>query len=163
MSALDILIALIKDITFTDAIDVILVSYSIYLILRFVEGSRAFNLMKGILVVVAVMVIANWFHFNTMVWMLQKLLPSGVVVIAIIFQPEIRRAFEDIGRGQFLAEEADVTEKSLDEMAENITKAIISMSEKHVGALVLIEQSIGLKEYIDNGVALKSAISLRSA
>ena len=80
------------------------------------------------------------------------------VAIIIIFQPELRRAFEDIGKGQFLSEEA-IEDKSIEEMASDISKALNTCSEKHVGALVIIEQQIGLKEYIDNGVPLRAAIS----
>jgi diadenylate cyclase len=150
--------AVIRDIGYKDIFDIILVSYAIYLGLRFIEGSRAFNLLKGICVIVVLFVVSQNLNLNTVTWVLEKLLPSGVVALVIIFQPELRRAFEDIGKGQFLTEET-IDEKSIDEMATDIAKAINTCSEKHVGALVIIEQQIGLKEYIDNGVPLRAAIS----
>ena len=157
-SLLSFLMAVIKDIGYRDIFDIILVSYVIYLGLRFIEGSRAFNLLKGIFIIVVLFVLSQNLNLNTMTWVLEKLLPSGVVALVIIFQPEIRRAFEDIGKGQFLSEET-IDDKTIEDMASDITKAIHTCSEKHVGALVIIEQQIGLKEYIDNGVPLRAAIS----
>ena len=149
---------LISDIGYKDIFDVILVSYAIYLGLRFIEGSRAFNLLKGICVIVVLFVFSQYLNLNTVTWVLEKLLPSGVVALVIIFQPELRRAFEDIGKGHFLAEGA-IDDRTIEEMASDITKAIKSCSEKHIGALVIIEQQIGLKEYIDNGVPLRATIT----
>lgn len=157
-SILSFLMAIISDIGYKDIFDIILVSYAIYLGLRFIEGSRAFNLLKGICIIVVLFVLSQNLNLNTVTWVLEKLLPSGVIAIVIIFQPELRRAFEDIGKGQFLSEE-NIEDKSIEEMASDIAKAINTCSEKHVGALVIIEQQIGLKEYIDNGVPLKAVIS----
>ena len=155
---LSFFMAIIKDIGYKDVFDVILVSYAIYLALRFIEGTRAFNLLKGICVIVVLFIVAQNLNLNTVTWVLEKLLPSGVVAMVIIFQPEIRRAFEDIGKGQFLSEE-NIDDKTIEQMAEDISRAINTCSEKHVGALILIEQQIGLKEYIDNGVPLRAVIS----
>ena len=157
-SLLSFLMAVVRDIGYKDIFDIILVSYAIYLGLRFIEGSRAFNLLKGICIIVVLFVLSQNLNLNTATWVLEKLLPSGVVAIIIIFQPELRRAFEDIGKGQFLTEEA-IDDKSIEEMASDISKALNNCSEKHVGALVIIEQQIGLKEYIDNGVPLRATIS----
>ncbi len=150
--------AVIRDIGYKDIFDIILVSYAIYLGLRFIEGSRAFNLLKGICIIVVLFVLSQNLNLNTVTWVLEKLLPSGVVALVIIFQPELRRAFEDIGKGQFLSEET-IDDKTIEEMASDIAKAINTCSEKHVGALVIIEQQIGLKEYIENGVPLRAVIS----
>lgn len=157
-SLLSFLMAVVRDMGYKDIFDIILVSYAIYLGLRFIEGSRAFNLLKGICIIVVLFALSQNLNLNTVTWVLEKLLPSGVVAIVIIFQPELRRAFEDIGKGQFLTEET-IDDKSIEEMASDISKAINTCSEKHVGALVIIEQQIGLKEYIDNGVPLRAAIS----
>ena len=157
-SLLSFLMPVVRDIGYKDIVDIILVSYAIYLGLRFIEGSRAFNLLKGICIIVVLFALSQNLNLNTATWVLEKLLPSGVVAIIIIFQPELRRAFEDIGKGQFLSEEA-IDDKSIEEMASDISKALNTCSEKHVGALVIIEQQIGLKEYIDNGVPLRAAIS----
>lgn len=150
--------AVVSDIGYKDIFDIILVSYAIYLGLRFIEGSRAFNLLKGICVIVVLFVLSQNLNLNTVTWVLEKLLPSGVVALVIIFQPELRRAFEDIGKGHFLTE-STIDDRSIEEMAADIVKAIKSCSEKHVGALIIIEQQIGLKEYIDNGVPLRATIS----
>ena len=122
-SLLSFLIAVIRDIGYKDIFDIILVSYAIYLGLRFIEGSRAFNLLKGICVIVILFVFSQNLNLNTVTWVLEKLLPSGVVALVIIFQPELRRAFEDIGKGQFLSEET-IDDRTIDEMATDITKAI---------------------------------------
>ena len=150
--------AIISDIGYKDIFDIVIVTYAIYYTLRFIEGSRAFNLLKGIGIIVVLSLVSQNLNLNTVTWLLEKLLPSGVVALVIIFQPALRRAFEDIGKGHFLTE-ATIDDRSIEEIAEDIAKAIKSCSEKHVGALVIIEQEIGLKEYIDNGVPLRAAIS----
>ncbi|MBP5468063.1 MAG: hypothetical protein J6Z11_02320 [Candidatus Riflebacteria bacterium] len=132
-SVLSFLMAIISDIGYKDIFDIILVSYAIYLGLRFIEGSRAFNLLKGICIIVVLFVFSQNLNLNTVTWVLEKLLPSGVVALVIIFQPELRRAFEDIGKGQFLSED-NIEDKSIEEMASDIAKAINTCSEKHVGA-----------------------------
>lgn len=157
-SVISYLLAIVGDIGYKDIFDIALVSYTIYLGLRFIEGTRAFNLLKGICVIVVFFFVAQNLNLNTITWLLEKLLPSGVVALVVIFQPEIRRAFEDIGKGQFLMEET-LDAKSIEEKAEYVAKALGVCSEKHIGALVLIEQEIGLKEYIDNGVPLRAVIS----
>lgn len=157
-TALNNFMAVCGDMGYKDVFDIILVSYAIYLGLRFIEGTRAFNLLKGICVLVALFLVAKNLNLNTVTWLLENILPSTVVVLVVIFQPEIRRAFEDIGKGQFLTDET-IDEKTIEEMANDVTKALTTCSEKHIGALVLIEQQIGLKEYIDNGVPLNAVIS----
>ena len=76
--------AVIRDIGYKDIFDIILVSYAIYLGLRFIEGSRAFNLLKGICIIVVLFVLSQNLNLNTVTWVLEKLLPSGVVALVII-------------------------------------------------------------------------------
>lgn len=159
-TALSYLMAIIKDIGYKDIFDILIVTYGMYLALKFLAGSRAFNLLKGIFILVVLFVVAKDLNLSTVTWVLYNLLPSGVVALVIIFQPEIRRAFEDIGKGSFLSNERKVTtDDFLESQAQEIAKAVGKLSDKHTGALIVIEQEIGLKEMKDSGVKLEAEIS----
>lgn len=155
---LDLLMAIFKDISLIDIFDIALVSYGIYRALLFIEGTRAFNLLKGLGIILVLLVITKDLDFNTVSWVLSNALPTGFLALVVIFQPELRRALEDIGKGSFLGEPT-VSEDSIPELADEVCKTIETCAKKRIGALIVFEQEIGLKDFIDNGVQLNSSIT----
>lgn len=153
-----LIVAILKDISPVDIFDILLVSYGIYRALLFIEGTRAYNLLKGLGIILVLLVITKDLDFNTVSWVLSNALPTGFLALVVIFQPELRRALEDIGKGSFLGEQM-ASEDSIPEMAEEICKTIEACSKKRIGALIVFEQEIGLKDFIDNGVLLNSKIT----
>lgn len=155
---IDLIIAIIRDISLVDLFDIVLVSYGIYRALLFIEGSRAFNLLKGMGIIMILLVITKDLDFHTLSWALANVLPTGFLALIVIFQPELRRALEGIGKGTFLGEQAS-DQDSIDEVVDEICKTIENCSKKRIGALIVFEQEIGLKDFIENGIQLNSRIT----
>ena len=141
-----------------DILDIGIVSWGIYRALLLIEGTRAFNLLKGLGIILLVLMFTKDLDFNTVNWVLSNTLPAGFLALVVIFQPELRRALEDIGRGSFLADQM-LPGEDIPETINEITKAIMNCAEKRIGVLIVIEQDIGLKDFIDKGVPLHSHIS----
>ena len=95
----------IEQITYiaTNVIDVLLVTFFIFLLLKWFAGSRAFQVMAGIIALFAIFLLSKYLHFYTIEWVLEKMLPVVVVFFMVVFQPELRRALERIGRNMWLA------------------------------------------------------------
>lgn len=157
-TVLDLILAVIRDISFIDLLDIVLVSYGIYRALLFIEGTRAYNLLKGLGIILLLLVITKDLDFNTVSWFLSNALPTGFLALVVIFQPELRRVLEDIGKGGFLAEQL-VAEDSIPEIVDEVCKTIEACSKKRIGALIVFEQDIGLKDFIDNGIPMHSRIT----
>ncbi|MBF0500734.1 MAG: TIGR00159 family protein [Candidatus Riflebacteria bacterium] len=151
-------VAVIRDIGIIDVFDVGLVSWGIYRVMLLIEGTRAFNLLKGLGILLILLVFTKDLDFNTVNWVLANTLPAGFLALVVIFQPELRRALEDIGRGSFLADQFTPGD-DIGDLVEQVSKTIETCSKKRIGALIVIEQEIGLKDFIDKGVPLQSPIS----
>lgn len=158
MSILDILLSIIKDIKIIDILDIMLLSWGIYRVLLLIEGTRAYNLLKGLGTIFLVLVITKDLDFNTVNWVLANTLPTGFLALVVIFQPELRRALEDIGKGTLFTD-VIFSSENISEIVEEITKSIEFLSSKKIGALIVFEQEIGLRDFIEKGVRLHSHIS----
>src|SRR4051794_10003323 len=93
----------LTDISVTDIVDILIVSYVIYKLILLLRGTRAIQLLKGIFVVVVTWALSIWFHLNTLQWMMNQMFTFGVLAVIIIFQPELRRALEQLGRGKLFS------------------------------------------------------------
>jgi diadenylate cyclase len=148
----------LTDITVYDVIDILIVSYVIYKLILLVRGTRAIQLLKGIFVVVITWALSIWFNLHTLQWMMNQMFTFGVLAVIIIFQPELRRALEQLGRGKLFkrqsAEDQEVTYR-----IGEILKATNHMSRRKIGALIVFERSTGLNDYIESGIQLTSQIS----
>lgn len=158
MTALDLLLAIARDFRLFDLFDILLVSWGIYRALLLIEGTRAFNLLKGLAIIFLLLILTRDLDFHAVNWVLSNTLPTGFLAMIVIFQPELRRALEDIGRGTILADQFQPSE-NIGELVEEIAKAIENCSKKRIGALIVFEQDIGLKDFIDKGVPLHSHIT----
>lgn len=142
--------------------DVLVVSLIIYWLLWVAQGTRALHLIRGIVTLFAFWYLLGWvFQFETLNWMLRNIWPALVVAIPVIFQPELRRAFEQLGhtgtwlRSPFPGQEEAGTDHAVDE----IVRAATQLSRLRYGALMVIERETGLQDYVDNGVSLDAKIS----
>ena len=148
-----------------DVVEIIIIAFILYHFLVWMKNSRAWVLMRGILVVLAFLAIAAVFQMNTILWLAGKLFSVAVIALVIIFQPELRRALEQLGRTNFVAalfsrnfqkdSPDDYTEKTTSE----IVKACFEMGKVKTGALIVIERETPLNEYIRSGIALDSLLS----
>jgi diadenylate cyclase len=142
-----------------NTVDIFLVWYVIYKLIAIVRGTKAVQLLKGIFVILLVKVISDKFHLQTLGWMMQQVLTWGFVVIAIIFQPELRRALEQLGRGRFFSRSGNHEAEEQDKVIDSIVKAVDYMAKRRIGALISIERETGMGDYIETGIPLQSKVS----
>lgn len=152
-------------INVTDVVEIIIIAIVLYHILVWIKSTRAWTLLKGLIVVLVFLLIAAFFQMNTILWLAGKLVNVAAIALVIIFQPELRSALERLGRKNFLSalfsfefsKEASVrfSEKTISELV----KACYEMGKVKTGALIVIERKVQLNEYIRTGISLDSLIS----
>lgn len=153
----------LSDLTFWDYVvnllDILLVWFIIYKLFNIIRSTKAIQLLKGILVIVVVRSLSSVMGLNTLEWLMDQVVTWGVLAIIIIFQPEMRRALEQLGRGKLFlrnnAPEDNVQERLVDE----IVKATAYMAKRRIGALISVEKETGLGDYIETGIPLEAYIS----
>ncbi|WP_172370575.1 diadenylate cyclase CdaA [Sporosarcina jiandibaonis] len=145
--------------TFINIVDVLLVWFVIYQLFKIIKGTKAVQLLKGIFVLIIVRLLTDVFHFDTLKWLLDQVLPWGFLAIIIIFQPELRRALEQLGRGRLFARTAMQEEEEHDRLMEALSKSVNYMAKRRIGALISIERETGLSEYIETGTPLQSVVT----
>lgn len=137
-------------------LDILLVAVLFYWLIMLIRGSRATNVMLGLFVLALVFAVSRWLQLLALGWLLDRLITMILVAIPIIFQQELRRGLEKLGRTKFfLAQEA----KEIDLVRSQIIEACLEMSKKKIGALIVFRFEVSLKEYIDTGVTLSARIS----
>jgi len=140
-------------------LDVLLVWYVIYKILTLIKGTKAVQLLKGIFVIIIARLATEFFGLETLGWMLQQVIDFGFLAIIIIFQPEIRRGLEQIGRGKLFQRSISQVEEEQTRLIEAMKKSVSYMAKRRIGALISIEKETGLNEYIETGIGLNAEIS----
>lgn len=148
-----------SQIYFWDIIDIAIITVLIYLLLRNTKATRAMQVVKGLGALVAVAVITSWLNLSVVSWLLSMLLQSGVIVVIIIFQPEIRRALEKIGRGTFFDANYEKNDINIELLIDELIKAVQNLSKRKVGALMVIEQNSNLNDIIVTGTRLDATLS----
>lgn len=141
---------------FQVTIDILLVAVLFYWLIMLIRGSRATNIMLGLIVLAFVFAISRWLQLLALGWLLDRLLTVILVAIPIIFQQEFRRGLEKLGRTKFfLAKEA----KEIDFVRSEIIEACVEMAKKKTGALIVFRGEVSLTEYVDTGIILSSRVS----
>ncbi len=144
-----------------DIIEILILSYVIYKIMLWFKESRAWTLLKGIAIIVLFMILASVFQFNTILYILKNVLSIGILAVVILFQPELRRGLETLGRKNFWEFlEHDGSERRLsDKTIYEIVKAVTVLSANRTGALIVIEDKVALGEYIDTGIEINGEVT----
>ena len=140
-------------------LDVLFVWFVIYKVITLIKGTKAVQLLKGIFVIVIARVVTDFFGLNTLDWLLDRVIEFGFLAIIIIFQPEIRRALEQIGRGKLFSRSTMQLEEEHGRLITAMTKSISHMAKRRIGALISIERETGLTDYIETGIPLNSYIT----
>ncbi len=146
----------------TDIIDVLIVSFLIYKVLKFIRDTRTVQLLKGVIVLVVVMQISQFVKLHTVHYLLSNAMQLGLIAILIVFQPELRRALEQIGKtslGQWFnfEEEDENVEKAV--IISEIKESCANMSKGRIGALIVMEREIKIGDIIGTGINLNADIS----
>lgn len=152
------MMSIIQNIKFTDIIDILIVSYVIYKLIVLVRGTRAVQLLKGIIVIAIAWGLSVWLHLYTLNWLLNQMITVGLLAIIIIFQPELRKALEQLGRGRLFSRSTDLDQEYNHRVGE-IVKAVNYMARRKIGALIVFERETGLNDYIESGVPLESSLT----
>lgn len=144
-----------------DVIDILLVSIVIYNLILLVRGTRAVQLLKGIMVIVAAWLFSILFKLDTLQWLMSQAFNLGVFAILIIFQPELRRALEHLGSGKLFTQTLfqHDEEGTTIQTVEAIVKASEYLAKRRIGALMAIERSTGLNEYMETGIRIDANLS----
>lgn len=122
----------------SSAVDILLVWFVIYKLINIIKGTKAVQLLKGILVILVVRILSDFLGLTTMSWIMQQLITYGFLAIIIIFQPELRRALEQLGRGRFFSRGTSSIENGQERTVEAIVKATEYMAKRRIGALISI-------------------------
>lgn len=141
------------------AVDILLVWYVIYKLIMVVRGTKAVQLLKGITVIIVVRMLSQYLGLSTLQWLMDQALTWGFLAIIIIFQPELRRALEQLGRGRLFSRGGLPGEDDPEITVEAIVKATDYMAKRRIGALMSIEKDTGMSDYIETGIPLNSMIS----
>lgn len=155
----------IPHITVIDVVEVIIIAFLVYQIIRFVRSTRAWNLFKGIAVVLLFALFAAIFRMNTILWLLGKGFNVGIIALVIVFQPELRSVLERLGRKNLLTMVTSIdwqrgtTKRFSDKTINEMTRAVFDMAKDKTGALIVVEKDTQLVEYTRTGIDLDSVIS----
>ncbi len=156
---LDKLVFLLSTIRITDVIDIFIVSFMFYKLFALIRGTRATQLIKGILFIFIGSKLSEFFKLYTISWILNNAVTVGFIAILIVFQPELRRILEHIGNNKLLKPVNFEESRSNANVIEEIVKATYSLASKKIGALMVLERKTGLRDIIETGISLNSDIS----
>ncbi|HBM75494.1 MAG TPA: TIGR00159 family protein [Clostridiaceae bacterium] len=150
---------LLKHITIINVIDILIVSYIIYKIFMLIKETRAEMLVKGIALIIVIMIVSDRVGLVTLYWLIKSAIQIGVIALIIIFQPELRRALEHLGRSRFFTKSLMITEEEVDNATKQIVEAVCNLSSTKTGALIVIEQETGLNDYVQAGIKLDAVLT----
>ena len=153
------------NLRWTDIVEILILAFLIYHILVWIKNTRAWSLLKGLLVVCAFVAIAALFNMSTILWIVQHVTGLAVTAIVILLQPELRSAMEELGQTNILSSlfNFDYTKtpegRFSDKTINEIVRASVQMSRVHTGALIVIEQNSPLQEYARTGIDVDALVT----
>ena len=150
---------IVSSVGLTDILDIAIVALLVYTVLGFIRETRAEQLAKGLLVLVVVTLLSDIFHLYTLHWILSNLMTVGLLALVVLFQPELRRALEKLGRSKFINITGDVDKDDAKRIVTEMSKAIELMSASRTGALMVIERETTLNDIVETGTIIDAAIS----
>lgn len=159
---LEDLMGLFMSIKITDILDILIVAFLLYKLLEFIKGTRAQQLFRGVLLIIGAFILSELLDLYLLNWLLTGLVTVGLIAIVILFQPEIRRALEQIGRhGVIRGQFRNVGKDELYATVHKLVDAIDDFSSTRTGALIAIERETMLNDIIETGVIVDAEISVR--
>jgi diadenylate cyclase len=154
-------ISILSRLDGTSVIDILLVSLIFFWMFRLIQGTHAVPLLRGVIIIVVItVVITNLVKLTAFTWLLRNTLPALLVAIPVVFQPELRRLLERLGRGSaggFLS--LRLRETAFRQVVEKIAQACMELSQARHGALIVLERETGLQDIIETGVLINAEVS----
>lgn len=139
-------------------VDILIIALIFYKIMDLIKETRAEQLIKGIVMLIIATKVSEMLGLHTVYWLLKNAMTVGFIAILIIFQPELRRALEHLGRGRFFSK-GDMVDQELDMMLDEINNAVAQLSKSKTGALIILEQDTGLNEHMETGIPIDSKVT----
>ena len=149
--------SLIKTISVVRIIDIVIVWWLLYRLMMLIRGTKAVTLLRGVGIVIAVKLISWYVGLTTISWLTDQIINWGVVALVVVFQPEIRRGLEHLGRSALFKQKQAYQQET--RLINELDDAIQYMSKRHIGALISIEMETGLEEYIETGIKIDAEVS----
>lgn len=156
------IVTIIKAFKWQAIIDIVVVAVIIYQLLMLIKGTRAVQLIKGLFVFVIVSVLSSpsLLGLTTLNWLLDKVWTMLIVALPVVFQPELRRALEQIGRGTFITmHPGTVGTEEFKKLIEELVRCTQVLSQSRIGALIVLEKGTGIQEFVDTGVKIDGVVS----
>lgn len=150
---------IVSSIGITDVLDILIVAFIVYKVLGFIRETRAEQLAKGLVILVVITLASRLLHLYTLNWILSGVMTVGLVALVVIFQPELRRALEHLGRSRFVNVLDGVDKEEAKRMVLEMVEAIDNMSSSRTGALIVIEGEITLSDIVETGTVIDAAVS----
>lgn len=145
-------------IQFVDIVDIFIMAFLLYKLFQLTHQTRAGQVFKGFLLLIVISWASDLLGLKALNWLISNIINNGAIVLLVLFQPEIRRALEQMGRARRFSYSAENQDEA-GRIVHEITQSVLSMARRRVGALLVFEQQSGLKDFIDTGTALDSIIS----
>jgi diadenylate cyclase len=158
-------LALPKKIELTDILEMLILAFLIYHVVKWVKNTRAWSLVKGLVVIMAFWFFAVVFQLNVIMWIIKNTINVGIIAIVIIFQPEFRKALEQLGQKNLVKsfitfdDSKDKTEKFSDYTLNQIVRATFELARAKTGALIVLEEDIPLTDFESTGIYIDSLVS----
>ena len=154
------------NITWSDVVEILILAFIIYHVMIWIKSTRAWSLMKGSAVLLALLILAYVFHMNTILWIAKNFFSLGIMAVIVVFQPELRRALEKLGEKQFLSsivpfETNKESSRFSEDTMDSIIDAAYNMGRVKTGALIVVEQAIHLTEYESTGIKMDCLVSMQ--
>lgn len=155
----------IPDFKPTDALEIVIIAILLYEVMVWIKDTRSWMLFKGIVILLVFVLFASLLNLTTILWIAERTLNVGIIAVIIVFQPELRKALEQIGRKNIFSdliigdENKNVNERFSDRTINELIKATYDLAKTKTGALIVIEQDVPLNEFERTGIDIDSAIS----
>ncbi len=149
----------------TDFVEILIITFLIYELMVWVKNTKAWSLLRGIVIIGVFIILAYIFQMNTIIWIVRNALNVAIMALVVIFQPELRKALDVLGRKNILTDfvsfsiSQNTDERFSDRTVNEISKACFEMGRARTGALIVIEQNDSLSEYERTGIELDSIVS----
>jgi len=148
-----------------DVLEIVIIAFIVYNVIKWVRSTRAWMPVKGLMILLIFWLVASLLRMDVILWILNNTIGVGITAIIIVFQPEIRRALEQLGQQSFpstlrlFSEGKEKEERFSERTVEELVKGVFQLARHKTGALIVIEQEVSLKEYEETGIAIDSVIS----
>ena len=149
----------------TDYVEILIISFLVYEVMVWIKNTRAWSLMKGMIVIVVFILLAYVFQMTTILWIVRNALNVAIMALVVVFQPELRKALDMLGRKNLISSifsfnsASGVDERFSDRTVNEIIKACYEMGKARTGALIVLAQNDSLSEYIRTGIEIDSIVS----